>query len=245
MGTLAPLGEYHWTCGSFSPPESTTQTENRLVQPFLHSSRLVSSGILAPPGEYYWNFAHLSYPANTIELVLPLAHLSPQPKRQIDWFGRFCTAHSRKSVYFTMGDSFPKIAPSHGGSGAHLTRDSLGPSEPTTQTASRSVQPFLHRWPQCPCTLHRFPPQNCPFQWGSGPPFNTCFPGPTRVVNPNSILIGSAGFAGLTSVTDRPVGDNRLHLRWRCSLIILSAVCWHHVITIARVHPGSSDACIA
>jgi len=31
--------------------------------------------------------------------------------------------------------------------GPHLTRDSLGPSQSTTQTASRSVQPFLHRWP--------------------------------------------------------------------------------------------------
>jgi len=29
----------------------------------------------------------------------------------------------------------------------HLIHDSLGPSESTTQTASRSVLPFLHRWP--------------------------------------------------------------------------------------------------
>jgi len=29
----------------------------------------------------------------------------------------------------------------------HLTHDSYGQSDPTTQTASRSVQPFLHRWP--------------------------------------------------------------------------------------------------
>jgi len=33
--------------------------------------------------------------ANTTELVFPLAHLSPQPKRQIDQFSHFCTAHSR------------------------------------------------------------------------------------------------------------------------------------------------------
>ena len=32
-------GEYHWTCASFGPPESTTKTENRPVQSFLHSSR--------------------------------------------------------------------------------------------------------------------------------------------------------------------------------------------------------------
>ena len=39
---------------------------------------------------------------------------------------------------------------------------------------------------------------------GSGPPSNTWFLGPTRVHNPNGISIGSAVFAGLTSVTDRP-----------------------------------------
>jgi len=63
------------------------------------------------------------------------------------------------------------------------------------------------------CTAHRrvslyltmgrpFSPQNCPFPWGSGPPSNTWFPGPTRVLNPNGISIGWA--AGLTSVADRP-----------------------------------------
>jgi len=34
-------------------------------------------------------------------------------------------------------------------------------------------------------------------------PSKTWFLGPTRVLNPNGILIGSAVFAGLTSVTDR------------------------------------------
>ena len=41
--------------------------------------------------------------------------------------------------------SFPtlKIAPSIGNLGPHLIHDYLGSSEPTTQTASRSVQPFF------------------------------------------------------------------------------------------------------
>jgi len=54
----------------------------------------------------------------------------------------------------------------------------------------------------------------------SGLSSNTCFPWPIRVLNPNSISIGSTGFAALTSVTDRPtdrprysVGNNRPHLR--------------------------------
>jgi len=49
-------------------------------------------GTLTPPGEY-------------IELLLPSAQPSPQPKRQIARFSRFCTAHGR---YFTMGDPFPQ-----------------------------------------------------------------------------------------------------------------------------------------
>jgi len=39
--------------------------------------------------------------------------------------------------------------------------------------------------------------------YGISTPSDTWFPGPTRVLNPNSISIGSAVFAGLTSVTDR------------------------------------------
>jgi len=141
-------------------------------------------------------WAHWRHLANTIELVLPSAYPSPRPKRQIDWFSRFCTAHGRKSMYFTMATLSPKlpilvvdldshlihdslsrlspqskrhhclncfvqvtaecsytlqwaplsqkIAPSPGELDSHLTCDSLGPSEPINQTASLSVQPFLH-----------------------------------------------------------------------------------------------------
>jgi len=49
-----------------------------------------------------------------------------------------------------------------------------------------------------------FPEKKLPLPMGgSGFPSNTWFPGPSRVLNPNGILIGSAVFAGLTSVTDR------------------------------------------
>ena len=51
---------------------------------------------------------------------------------------------------------------------------------------------------------HPFSPQNCPSHGGSGPLSNTWFPGSIRVLNLNGISIGSAVFAGLTSVTDRP-----------------------------------------
>ena len=37
-GTLAPPGEYDWTCASFGLPMSTSKTASRSVKPFLHSS---------------------------------------------------------------------------------------------------------------------------------------------------------------------------------------------------------------
>ena len=61
---------------------------------------------------------------------------------------------------------------------------------------------------ECPYTLQwdtPFPLKIAPSHWGSGPPSNTWFLGPTQVHNPNGISIGSAVFAGLTTVTDRPM----------------------------------------
>ena len=52
-------------------------------------------------------------------------------------------------------------------------------------------------------TIRRPPSQKYRhFPWGIWTPSNTWFPGPTRVLNPNGISIGSAVFAGLASVTD-------------------------------------------
>jgi len=88
----------------------------------------------------------------------------------------------------------------------HPTHDSYSPSEPTTQTASLSVQPSLHRRRvSLYFTMGRpFSPRNLPLPMGgAGPPSNTWFPGPTQVLNPIGSSIGAAVFAGLTSVTDR------------------------------------------
>jgi len=116
----------------------------------------------------------------------------------------------------------PKIAPFHGDLDPHLTHNFLGPSESITQTASRSVQPFLHRWPHSvPILCNGMPlfPQNLISPWGDLDPYNTWFSGPTRVLKPNGTSIGSAVFAGLTSVADRQtdkprysVCNNRPHL---------------------------------
>ena len=89
----------------------------------------------------------------------------------------------------------------------HLRHDSYSPSEPITQTASRSVQAYSHRGPQSvPILYNGMPlsPSKLPLPMGDlDPHLIHGSLGPPRVHNPNGISIGSAVFAGLTSVTDR------------------------------------------
>jgi len=73
---------------------------------------------------------------------------------------------------------------------------------------------------------------------GSGPPSNTWFPGPTRVLSPNGISIGSAVLAGLTSVTDqltdhatRSVTVDRIYVHSTGSLKIKLKIANFHSLT--------------
>jgi len=145
---MTPPGECDWTCASFGPLESTIQTANRSVQPFLHSSRqkvtILYNGHPYPP-----------------ELPLPMGDLD-----------------------------------------SHLTHDALGPWEPTTQTASRSVQPCLHRWPQSvPILYNGRPgsPSKLPLHTGFWTPCNTFFIGPSESWTQ---FDRCSRFAWLTRVTD-------------------------------------------
>jgi len=120
-------------------------------------------------------WAHLRHLGHMIELVLSSAHPSPQPKRQIDWFRRFCTAHSRKS---------------------------LGYFEVTIQMAWRLVEQFSHRWLQSVPIFYYgapFPPKLPLSMVGSGPPSNTWFFGPIWAHSPNGISIDSAVFAQMSA----------------------------------------------
>jgi len=113
--------------------------------------------------------AHWRHLVNIIELVLPSAHPSPQPKQQIDQLSQFCIANGRIGTLYKWPTLSPKLAPSHGGSGPHLTHDSLGYSELTIQTASQLVQLLSHRSPQSVPILYNgmtLSPQNCLFPWG-------------------------------------------------------------------------------
>jgi len=95
--------------------------------------------------------------------------------------------------------SFPlKIVPSHhpmGRSGPHLIRVSLSTPESKSETASQSVQPFLHSsrqsvvWHVIACP---FPSKLSLFTRGSVPPSNTWFLGSTRLSVPNGISVRSA-----------------------------------------------------
>jgi len=96
-----------------------------------------------------------------------------------------------------------KIAPSHGDMNAHLTRGSSDPRNSASQTASRSVLCTAHNRQSLNFTMASFP-QKLPLPMGIWTLSNTLFLGPTRGPSPqpNGISIGSAVFAGLTSVTD-------------------------------------------
>ena len=150
--------------------------------------------------------AHWRHLANTIQLCRPSAHLSPQPIRQIDQFSRFCTAHGRKCLYFTMGAPIHHNCPFLCGIWTPCNTWCLGPCEPKTQTARRSVQPFLHRWLQSVPILWfaRFPLKIAASHGRSGPPCSLGTPESSTRSNGNSIA--SPVFAGITIawVTDRP-----------------------------------------
>jgi len=125
--------------------------------------------------------------------MVPWAHSNRQTKQHLEQFSCFCTAHSRASLYFTMGRPSVKIAPYHGDLDLpDLSHDSLGPSHSRfAQLTADSV---------CPCTLQWVapfpsPPHNCRSHGECCPLSNTRFLGPTRVFNPNGISIGLAVFA--------------------------------------------------
>jgi len=93
-------------------------------------------GTLASPGEYDWTCTSFG----PLDSITEMANGSAEP---------FCTAYSRRCLYCTMGAPIHQNCPFPWGIWTlHVTHDALGPCEPTTKTAPRSVQPCLHRWPQ-------------------------------------------------------------------------------------------------
>jgi len=142
--------------------------------------------------------AHWRHLANRIECVHPSAHSSPQPKRQMDRFSRFCTAYDKKCVYFTMSTPVHQNCPFPWGIWtSHVTHNAFGPCESTIQMAPRSVQSS--------CTddsgvsilyngLPVSPVKIAPSHVGIWISCNTWFTGPTGFPNANDNLIAAAVF---------------------------------------------------
>jgi len=59
--------------------------------------------------------AHWRHLANTIELVLPSVHPSPQPKWQVDQMSRFAQLTAKSPYTLLRVPLSPKIAHSHRG----------------------------------------------------------------------------------------------------------------------------------
>jgi len=118
--------------------------------------------------------------------MLPWAYPSPQPERHLDRLSHFCTAYGWISSGVSGHVLSPKIAPFAWGD--------LDSPESTSQTAFRSVQPFLQgrrTW-----TVESY-------SLGCANVHPSFFLMHTRIHNPNGISIISAVVAELTTVTDR------------------------------------------
>jgi len=120
----------------------------------------------------------------------------------------------------------------------NLIHASMGPPEsrPTTQTASRSVHPFLHSSRQ---SVHfvlydrpPFPLLKIAHSHGiTWTPSNTRFLRPIRVINQNGISIGSTVFVGLTTVTYPETGLKCTIISFKMDTV--------HVLPIAAIERAS------
>jgi len=135
------------TCNRWfrGPPESTTQTASRSVQPFCTAHCRVSSGV---PGHVLFakNYA---FALGDLETRLihgcfgPPESKSQTASRSVQPFLR-CSLQSRYILY--NGPPLPPYnCPFYGGSEPPSSTWFLGPTELSTQTASRRVGPFLQR----------------------------------------------------------------------------------------------------
>jgi len=137
----------------------------------------------------------LLWPRSPISATAKLLLHSSWQKPRILYNGRLCL----------------KIALPIRGSRPHIIHDALGPPKPTTEMASRLVQPFSTYDRSVPILYNGLPlppPLKVAHSHGGmWTPSNTWFLSPTQVLNPNAISIGH--FSGLTSVTHRLTDRSR------------------------------------
>jgi len=115
-GSASVHSTYYYYMHPWAHPSPTTQMASRSGQPFLHSSRhsVVWHARARPSAKKLPLGMGRSEPHNAWFLGPP----ESKPKRHLDRFSRFCTAHGRESLYFTTGRPFSplKLPLSTGGS---------------------------------------------------------------------------------------------------------------------------------
>jgi len=135
MILMAPYRELEETTRAF-PYHMAEHHLTRPESPQPHTERSSRSGSEPPSVEadvYVWRYALLVVHASKEE------ESTPHPKRHLDRFSRFCTAHRKEPLHFTTGHSCPfslKNAPFHGDLNPQLIHGFFGPPESSIQTAS-------------------------------------------------------------------------------------------------------------
>jgi len=101
----------HLINGSLNPPDSVSQTASQSVKPFsaqvMADCPMPYNGPPLPPQNcpFTWRIW------TPIEYMVPWAHLSPHPKRHLDWFSRFRRAHDRNRQTDRLTDlATPSVA---------------------------------------------------------------------------------------------------------------------------------------
>jgi len=143
-GTLAPPGEYDWTCASFGPFESTTDTANGSVQSFLDSLRqkvpILYCGRPCPP-----------------ELPLPMGDLDLSCNTWCFWptrvhnpngtsIGSAVFARMTAECVYTLqwfGFFLPQISPSHVGIWTSFNTWFIGPTRVLNASGNLIVSPVF------------------------------------------------------------------------------------------------------
>jgi len=177
-------------------------------------------GTLAPPGKYDWTCASFGPLESTTERANGSVQLflhSLRQKLPILYNGHPCPPE----LPFPMGIWT-----------SHVTHDAFGPCESTTQTAPRSVQSSLHRWPRSVSILYNGLPvslSKLPLPMLASGPHVICGSlGPPESRTQMATWSFQPVFAGLTNVTDWQSDrwTDRPHYSVRCGVIMYNYCMW-------------------
>jgi len=147
-GTLAPPGEYDWTCASFDPLECTTDTA-KWIGSVVFAQLMAESAYTLQWGHPYspelpLSMGDLDLPCNTWCFRPIRVHNPNGTSIGSAVFAQMTAGCLYTLQWFTCFPSklpLPMLA-----SGLHVIRGSLAPPESGTQMGTSSFQPFLQGW---------------------------------------------------------------------------------------------------